>query len=294
METSNISIGVSDSKKRSKLRKLRRENEKLRTLVALLSSLSVVMTVFVIVLGAMYMHNSNNLVALQNEYSNLSNRFDIIDTNYQWMKDNYDEFATTAYNSRMIAEELQLQNESLVNDNKEMKSDLIKYEQREELFDKYEYAIIDKYENRTDITYEQILTLEDLVKEYPINDTDLILSIIMTESRGIETAQNSESTAKGYGQLLNSTAKYAYNELLNYDEILCTNYSYDMALDGDLNIEMMVAYINYLYEYNGYSVEAAINSYRGCNDTSYKSKINSYLSLNDKSINTINMLAKVN
>ena len=77
----------------------------------------------------------------------------------------------------------------------------------EELFDKYEYAIIDKYENRTDITYEQILTLEDLVKEYPINDTDLILSIIMTESRGIETAQNSESTAKGYGQLLNSTAK---------------------------------------------------------------------------------------
>lgn len=297
METSNnISsvVSTTDSKKRSKLRKLRKENEKLKTLVALLSAFSVVMTVFVLVLGAMFMINNNSLIVLKSEYTDLSNRFNVMNMNYRWMEDNYDEFARTAYNSRIISEQLQLENESLVNDNNEMKSDLIKYEQREELFDKYEYAVMDKYENRTDITYDQLITLEELVQEYPINDVDLILSMIMAESRGIETAQNSESTAKGYGQLLDSTAKYCYDELLNYDDITMIGYTYDMALDGDLNIEMMVAYINYLYESNGCSVEAAINSYRGCNDSSYKYTINSYLSNNNKNINTINTLAKVN
>ena len=166
--------------------------------------------------------------------------------------------------------------------NKEYKAQLVKFEEREELFDKYEYAIM-RGNNRTDITYDQLITLEQLVAESSIKDEDLILALIMTESGGNAGARNSTSTAKGYGQFLDGTAKFTYTQLMGKD-----NWYPEVALDGDVGLEMTVAYVDYLVDRYNNDLYGALRSYRGKQDISgYVAKMDSFLSTKGKSVNDI-------
>lgn len=181
-----------------------------------------------------------------------------------------------------ISMKLDEQNKQLVQSNQEYYNELEEFREREELYDKYQFAMYHGTQ-RTDITYDQLRTLETLVQDSPICDEDLILAWVMTESGGFETAKNPHSTAKGYGQFLDSTSKFVYSNLLNKD-----GWTANVAYDGETNLEMMVAYIDYLYELNNGDLYETIRGYRGLrNVASYINKIDSYLAYNNKSIHQI-------
>ena len=71
-------------------------------------------------------------------------------------------------------------NAKLISDNKSLDEKLKKFEKRKELYNKYEYAIYDESNKRTDITYKQIATGEELMRKEG-KDKDLLFGIIMTE-----------------------------------------------------------------------------------------------------------------
>lgn len=157
------------------------------------------------------------------------------------------------------------------------KDDIIsEYEERSELFDKYEFAILDKNGDRTDIKYSDIKMLNELCEEKGLNNNtvDLVLAIVMTESSGDQYAKNTSSTATGFGQFLSGTGSFVYKKLMGNDSY---NHS-QIATSGTDNLEMMIYYLEYLNnECNG-NIGEVINKYRGINDRSYKYKINEYLS----------------
>lgn len=102
-------------------------------------------------------------------------------------------------------------NAKLISDNKSLDEKLKKFEKRKELYNKYEYAIYNEANKRTDLTYEQIATGEELMKKEGI-DPDLLFGIIMTESNGDEKATSATSTARGYGQFLAGSGEFVYEK----------------------------------------------------------------------------------
>lgn len=182
-----------------------------------------------------------------------------------------------------ISTKLDEENQQLKQDNLDLMDTVDEYQSREELFNKYEYALYDTQNKRTDITYNQLSNLETMLEDSNIKDTDLILAMIMTESNGNEKAQSAVSTAKGYGQILDGTSKFVYTKLLNN-----SGWNSSVALNGDTNIEMMVAYTDYLYDQNNGNLYEIIKDYRGKTDiTSYVRTIDTYLASADKSVQLV-------
>ena len=105
----------------------------------------------------------------------------------------------------------------------------------------------------------------------------------MGRAIGKATAQNASSTAKGYGQFLNSTSRFVYTQLMGEKK-----WSPSVALDGDIGLEMICEYINYLYEKSGKDLTRTITAYRGLYDPGYVAKINSYLKKSGTSISELN------
>lgn len=133
---------------------------------------------------------------------------------------------------------------------------------REELFDKYEYVL--KYNgNRTDVTYDQVKLAEELMLDKGY-DPDILFSIIMVESKGVEKAQSSRSTAAGLGQFLSGTGKYTYETLMGNGK---GTYNHSMAKNGTTNIKMMTAYLDYLFQKTDNDLFKSIKRYSGGNDT---------------------------
>ena len=249
----------------------------LRTSLAISRVFSTIMTILCCTLGILYMDEHNKteeiIVSLETELETVTSNYDILASHY-------DSFNTTIAELMEISEDLDEQNKSLVSSNEEYYEELTEFREREELYDKYDYALYNRSDERTDITYDQLRTLEDLVEDSDICDEDLILSVVMTESNGVENARSSTSTAKGYGQFLDGTSKFVYTSLLGE-----SGWTSNVALDGTTNLEMMVAYIDYLYEENDCDLYDTIRSYRGKpNITSYVASIDSYLKNNNKSV----------
>lgn len=172
---------------------------------------------------------------------------------------------------KKTVETLDKSNTELIKENKSLNKELTKFEEREELYNKYEYAIYDKSNNRTDLTYEQIAAGEELMIKEGI-DPDLLFGIIMTESGGDEKATSSTSTARGYGQFLAGSGKYVYEDILHLGV-----YNHNMAYNGTTNITMAAGYLGYLKNERGFSAYAAVKAYRGVEPTAYIRKIDSYI-----------------
>lgn len=163
--------------------------------------------------------------------------------------------------------------QSLSEINKSYVDELNDLRSRKELLDKYEYAIFDESGNRTSLTYAEIKLGEDLMAESG-HDPNLMFGTIMVESRGNSAAVNPVSNSTGYGQFMNSTARFVWTDLLGN-----SNYTPDIRKDGESNIRMMAAYYDYLYEKNKSTIKV-VKEYSG-NSTmagamSYLNKINSF------------------
>lgn len=191
-------------------------------------------------------------------------------------------FAETNVKMKDIAVTLQDENNKLLSSNKKMNKELKVLRERKELYDKYEYALVSDGK-RTDITYDQIKSLQQLLKDKKVNDTDLFLSWIMTESGGKEKCTSSYSTAKGYGQILDGTSKFVYKKVMKKK-----NWNNSIAYDGKKNMELMSHYVDYLYSTNNNSLIKTIKRYRGKENVSgYVGRMNEYLKGTGKTVSSI-------
>ena len=172
-----------------------------------------------------------------------------------------------------ISEALDETNKQLINDNLEINEELNVFREREELYDKYEYAL---YFNgdRTDLTYDQLLTLQDMVKDTSIPSVDMILAICMHESHFNASAVNgSGSGASGYGQFLPSTARSVWSNILGNDP---DDWEPEYIFDPDINLQMCVAYTDYLIKKHG-GPRGAMQQYSGGGGDGYIAALDIYL-----------------
>ena len=270
-------------------RTLQKENYKLRKILILLVvclGLSIAAVAF---FATSYITEKANSIELENEYNQVNAAYNTLQATYDGMYDEYEdmynytlECEDTISQMYDILTEIEAENESLVESNDYYVDQLDELTKRSELYDKYEYCITYGGE-RTDITYDQLETVESLCEEKGV-DEDLVLAIVMVESTGDETACNSSSSARGYGQFLKSTGEFVYEDLMN-----AGTYNHDYALDGTTNLTMMVNLLEYM-EDNTSSTTEMIKWYRGEGGsvlTSYINKINSYLSQVGKSVYTL-------
>lgn len=227
---------------------------------------SIIITIGFIALGFLY---------IRQYYMNKSN---------QYAASKLQSFSKTITSLVNISNELETENLLLCKTNEKYWSELKTFREREELYDKYKYAIVADGK-RTDITYDQLKTLSKLVKNAKVNDEDLLLAWIMTESGGDETCTNPKSTAKGYGQILDGTSKFVYTKLMKKSK---DSWDNSIAFDGNQNLELMSKYIDYLYENNHNDLMATIRKYRGRHDVSgYVGRMNEYLASTGKSVESI-------
>lgn len=173
-------------------------------------------------------------------------------------------------------EELDAQIKEVSATNKEYVDDLNRLRTREELYNKYEYAI---YEDgyRTDLTYEEIQLGEELMVEKGY-DPHLMFGSIMVECSGDREQVTPPHDATGYGQFLDSTARWVWTKLMGNDE---DDYYSEIRKDGETNIKMMAEYYDYLYSVKN-NTFGVIKHYSG-NSTDegaarYLARINSYTS----------------
>lgn len=215
-----------------------------------------------------------DIVTVVNEYNTLYNDF----------------MALTDMNVALAKDNAELSNQEN-NENAEL-NDL---RHRAELYEKYDYAIINSMDEnlpeedrRTDITYDQIDTLEALAAENGLSEdaVSLVLAIAMNESRGQEKAKNPYSTATGYCGILNTTGKYLYEDIMGNPR---GSYSHDMCYNGYINLELSLQYIKYLNDMYGGDVMRVVNGYRGYCDAAYDSALDANLQKAGKSLYTLQL-----
>lgn len=265
----------------------KRENQKLRA-ISLVLGLSLILTILLLVLVSIsYIKNNNahELKELKSKYNSLVEDYNEITLENAAYKETNAAYEETIRNMNGLIIDMQEQDEKLVETNEEYLSQLSVLQQREELYDKYDYAIkrIDDG-TRTDITYEQLINLEEEAEKRGI-DTDLVLSIVMVESDGVETAKSSQSTATGYGQFIYDTGKFVYEDLLHQG-----TYNSTVALNGDTNLTMMTAYLEHLADIWNNDIYMIMKNYRGKDGDildDYMARVDRYLETKDKQLNEV-------
>ena len=174
-----------------------------------------------------------------------------------------------------VAGELDKSNSELVTALKKDETELKELRERKELYEKYEYAFVREDGSRTDISFDDVKTLEELAKEEGLGEDTvaLVLAISRNESQGYADVKNPNSSAAGLCGLLNSTAKYSYETLLANGK---GSYKSEYVYDSLTNLKMALAYVAYLKENTDSNYELLV-AYRGDNDdVSWFRKIQKY------------------
>ena len=278
----------------TRLIRLRRKNEALAkrniilaVLIGLTSLIAVacmIFTAWVLFAKESIVNNLNSQVAsLKEEVRNQTTEFNMLQSDY-------DNVTLDLVKMTEASVELDKQNKKLVDDINSQSEELESLRTRKELYDNYKYALIRDNGTRTDIKYDDIVTLEKLSDEKNMGDdaVTLTLAFSMTESQGTEKAKNPNSTASGTNQLLYSTAKHAYEDLMHNGK---GTYKREYAFDASLNTQMALEYINELsktsknpsrivWNYGGFAIS-------NIDFGAYCKKLNHYLSKVGKNLNNL-------
>lgn len=150
----------------------------------------------------------------------------------------------------------------LKKNNKKLNKELDNSISRLSTYEKYKYVVFNELGKRTDVTYDQLKTGEEMMMKKGY-DPDLLFSIVMVESTGRSDAYNKSSGASGYGQFMPATGKFVYEDLLK----LGTYDHNTTPKNGDINIKMMARYIEYLYDRYDGDIIRGIKEYCGGNDS---------------------------
>ena len=273
---------------------VRQENQSLRfKLTACLIAMVGLFVVSVVSIATLVVDNyslRNDLTVASEKYDTLMADNQSLIAENQSLSSTYNDAVLILSDVSQIAYQLDQQNRTLNDDLNDALEKIKQYESREKLFDSYEWALFREDGSRTDISYNDIVTLEELVDEKDLSDdtVDLVLAMAMTESNGNANARNISSSAVGLGQFLSGTGRFVYTSLMGNDVY---NHQ-ETASDSETNLEMMVYYLEYLDIKNNHNIERVISCYRGIESPSYKYKINSYLAKNDLSLATIDISTK--
>lgn len=273
---------------------VRQENQSLRfKLTACLIGMVGLFVVSVVSIATLVVDNyslRNDLTVASEKYDTLMADNQSLIAENQSLSSTYNDAVLILSDVSQIAYQLDQQNRTLNDDLNDALEKIKQYESREKLFDSYEWALFREDGSRTDISYNDIITLEELVDEKDLSDdtVDLVLAMAMTESNGNANARNISSSAVGLGQFLSGTGRFVYTSLMGNDVY---NHQ-ETASDSETNLEMMVYYLEYLDVKNNHNIERVISCYRGIESPSYKYKINSYLAKNDLSLATIDISTK--
>lgn len=273
---------------------VRQENQSLRfKLTACLIGMVGLFVVSVVSIATLVVDNyslRNDLTVASEKYDTLMADNQSLIAENQSLSSTYNDAVLILSDVSQIAYQLDQQNRTLNDDLNDALEKIKQYESREKLFDSYEWALFREDGSRTDISYNDIITLEELVDEKDLSDDtiDLVLAMAMTESNGNANARNVSSSAVGLGQFLSGTGRFVYTSLMGNDVY---NHQ-ETASDSETNLEMMVYYLEYLDVKNSGNIERVISCYRGIESPSYKYKINSYLAKNDLSLATIDISTK--
>ena len=119
----------------------------------------------------------------------------------------------------------------------------------------------------TDLTDDQIHYAVAKMKENGLNP-HLLFCIFYNESRGVSKATNAKTDCRGYGQILESTGEYIYEDYLQEG-----SYNHDLAYDPYENIDLSVGLLTCLMEQNNGNLYRTMNSYSGNHDGSYYYRI---------------------
>lgn len=273
---------------------VRQENQSLRfKLTACLIGMVGLFVVSVVSIATLVVDNyslRNDLAVASEKYDTLMADNQSLIAENQSLSSTYNDAVLILSDVSQIAYQLDQQNRTLNDDLNDALEKIKQYESREKLFDSYEWALFREDGSRTDISYNDIVTLEELVDEKDLSDdtVDLVLAMAMTESNGNANARNISSSAVGLGQFLSGTGRFVYTSLMGNDVY---NHQ-ETASNSETNLEMMVYYLEYLDVKNNHNIERVISCYRGIESPSYKYKINSYLAKNDLSLATIDISTK--
>ena len=244
-------------------------NVSLRLENKLLFFYSIIVTTALFYISYLYMNKSNeDIIKTQNYESTIAD----LTENRDFYKENGLQLAKSLNGMIEVCAELEIDRDYLIACNEEQAYERVELKEREELYDKYDYAIIWNGE-RTDLDYDQLRYLEDIIQESSIPEPDLVLAFVMTESHADHMAINPTSNARGYGQFLNSTARSLWVKQLGNNE---DDWEPELAFDPYLNLQLMVKYIDYLYRRRG-SIEGIIEGYTGGHSPGYFACIDAYL-----------------
>jgi soluble lytic murein transglycosylase-like protein len=246
-------------------KKLRSNNIRLKAALVLSTILAVASMIGLFVFASLYFEERINNVELSAKIENQNDTINMI----RYVAENEKD---TIVRLSKVAAELDKENTKLVQTLESQDEELSTYREREELYNLYEYALVRDDESRTDISYEDIKTLEELSIEKGLGKDAVgtVLAISVNESSGYANVKNKKSSAAGLCGLTKGTAKYIYeNELGNGDG----SYDHSYAYDATTNLQISLAYIAYLKNEYGENNDKILQAYRGEPDAAYVNKL---------------------
>ena len=237
---------------------------------------SFIITIILAIFINKYIQNCN---ADQLKFIDYDNQIISLNQNIEYYKSDAQMLAETTGGLIDMVTELNIDRDLLIADNCAMQVELDEFYERSELYDRYEFFIFDKRGERNDLSYDRLRNLEQMIEGTSIPNPELILSIIYLESSGHADAVNGQgSGASGLGQFMPGTARSVWQNLLGNDP---DEWSPEMIFDADLNLQMTVAYMDYLIEKHGGPREA-LRQYSGSGTNTdhlngYIATLNAYL-----------------
>jgi hypothetical protein len=138
---------------------------------------------------------------------------------------------------------------------------------------KSKYSAALEFSPTQDFGLNELLFLYNTCNEYNV-PIEVMLAIYEKESRFYSLAKNKTSTATGYGQLIDSTAKSIYENFLKLGTYDISKHR-ELCCDKELNIKLSVRLMRYNIDSCG-TIRKAVESYFGHSDMSLR-----YLYAND-------------
>ena len=141
------------------------------------------------------------------------------------------------------------------------------------LSEKYYYVLRDAPEGEG-VDMAVIAYMDEKCQEKNVS-AHLAWGMIEHESGYIATAQNPNSTARGLGQFLRSTARTFYEQerFLGHGE---GTYTHDMIDNPYLAVDLITEYMQYLYENYG-DTKTMLRFYSGSGNDNYYYEVQSYM-----------------
>lgn len=205
--------------------------------------------IIIIILGITSSVLAYNYFKAEKDYTNLSKEYEKLKQENKKQKEN-----SKIRESELIGtiNELRAQDKIIIEPNTKSSTNSKKTEsQNQQIISRYNFVLKDTENEKTDMTNDLILYGYKLMKKKGL-DPSLLFGIIMVESEGHKGLKNPDSGAAGLGQFIEDTGVFVYEKLMgksNYD------HSYTPYIPKT-NIEMIVVYLDYLYnKYQGSTLD---------------------------------------